>query len=57
VRLVRTGAEFTRLLADSGRFKIVPITRAVEKQIAAGQTIGNVAGTTWRSCAATPALE
>ena len=44
VRLTRTGAEFTQLLADSGRFKIVPTTEAIEKQIAAGQTVGACGG-------------
>ena len=44
VRLVRTGAAFTQLLADSGRFRIVPTTQAVEKKIAAGQTVGACGG-------------
>jgi hypothetical protein len=44
VRLTRTGAEFTQLLADSGRFKIVPTNEAIEKQIAAGQTVGACGG-------------
>ena len=43
-RLVRTGEEFTQQLAASGRFKIVPTTGAVEKQIAAGQTVGACGG-------------
>ncbi len=44
VRLARTGAEFTQALADSGRFRIVPTTEAVEKQIGAGQTVGACGG-------------
>ena len=44
VRLVRTGAEFTQLLAGSGRFKIVPTTEDIEKKIAAGQQVGECSG-------------
>ena len=43
-RLVHTGEAFTQQLAASGRFKIVPTTGAVEKQIAAGQTVGACGG-------------
>jgi hypothetical protein len=50
VRLVRAGAGFTLRLADSGRFRIVPTTGAVEKQIAAGQTVADVAGVTAQPC-------
>lgn len=50
VRLVRIGAEFTQLLADSGRFGIIPTTEAVEKRIAGGQTAGDVAGVTAQPC-------
>lgn len=58
---MRAGAGFTQRLADSGRFRIVPTTGAVEKQIAVGQTVAGVtaqpclARTTSKSCAATPA--
>ena len=44
VRLARTGGEFTRLLAASGRYKIVPTNEAIEKKIAAGQTVGQCGG-------------
>jgi len=43
-RLVRTGAEFTRQLADSGRYGIVPTPEDLRAKIAAGQTLGECGG-------------
>jgi hypothetical protein len=43
-RLKRTGEEFTRLLAESGRYKIVPTTPEVEAKIASGQPVGGCGG-------------
>lgn len=43
-RLVRTGEEFTRQLAVSGRFKIIPTSDAVQSKIASGQAIGECGG-------------
>jgi hypothetical protein len=43
-RLRRTGEEFTRQLAASGRFRIVPTNEAIDKQIAAGQAVGACGG-------------
>ena len=43
-RLARTGAEFTRLLAESGRYRIIPVPEAVHAKISAGQTLGECGG-------------
>ena len=43
-RLARTGAEFTRLLAESGRYRIMPVPGAVQTKITAGQTLGECGG-------------
>jgi len=43
-RLKRTGEEFTRLLAASGRYKIGPTTPEVEAKIAGGRPVGECGG-------------
>jgi hypothetical protein len=43
-RLKRTGEEFTRLLGESGRYKIAPTTPEIEAKIASGQAIGECGG-------------
>ena len=43
-RLERTGEEFTRLLAASGRYKIGPTTPEVEAKIASGRPVGECGG-------------
>jgi hypothetical protein len=43
-RLKRAGEEFRRLLAKSGRYKIVPATAEIEAKIASGQPVGVCGG-------------
>ncbi len=43
-RLVRTGEEFTRLLADSGAFAIAPVSAQERTRIKAGQLPGECGG-------------
>lgn len=43
-RLVRTGEQFTQLIADSGEFRIAPVSAAERARIKAGQLPGECGG-------------